>query len=70
MPRDTKVGYHPMLAERLVLKMLQGGYLDRQLQCTVTRVEKQQTFGKSRVDFVLHDNQGVNRAEFKTERLE
>lgn len=48
-----------MLAERLAQQMVAHGLLSPLLSTPITLVEKQRTFGKSRVDFVLHDDAGT-----------
>jgi hypothetical protein len=51
----TRVGYHPQLAEVISRKLLNDHHLDEELG-PYSVVEAQQTFGNSRVDFLLTEN--------------
>ena len=48
----TRVGYHPFIAERVAKKLLEDHLLDGDLD-TYESILSQQTYGNSRVDFVL-----------------
>ena len=50
----TKVGYHPFLAERISEELLNKHLIEE--IASYDTILKQQTFGKSRVDFVLSDS--------------
>jgi len=51
----TRVGYHPQLAETIIKKLLTDHLLESDLG-KYDAIEQQQTYGNSRVDFVLTSN--------------
>lgn len=50
----TRVGYHPFLAEKISKELLNKHLVDE--VASYNTIEAQQTYGKSRVDFVLKDS--------------
>ncbi len=52
------VGYHPMLAERAARQAVERGLLSKWLG-PHTHLASQQTFGATRVDYVLHHADGA-----------